>query len=766
MTSARQSSKQSSGTTVGQPNSTRDALQRYFEVALYLLMVAGFGTIAATGKLDAPSMLLVASALVVRGYCLAVNRRITISERVTSLLTGLYVLFYAVDFLVVSRDFVSGTVHLVLFATVVKIFSVRRERDHVYLAVLSFLMVLAAAVLTADSIFLVGFALFMLIGVTTFILMEMKRSSAAAKVQARDGQDAQSLGLWLAAAGPVFMLLILLGGTAIFFLIPRVSAGYLGAYSAGSQLASGFSESVRLGQIGEIQQLNSAVMHVQIYGDSNGAFNLKWRGVSLSTFDGRSWSNPLPQIEAARTQGRFVLPRWNEGNGSPASGSGLSRSPLSGSGSGSALLPSRSPSAKPASPAPAAGTQVRPLHYRVMMEPIGTNVFFLVPRPLILAGPYRQIATDAGGAVFNADHDRAITSYEGTSDLVEPSAAQLGQAESNYSAELVRRYLQTPKVDARVRELARQITVPATTNYDKARAIELYLSSHFGYTLQLGNRVPRDPLAYFLFERQQGHCEYFASSMAIMLRTLGIPSRIVNGFRGGEFNELTGNYVLRGRDAHSWVEVYFPGQGWVSFDPTPPASGVVHSQWNRVLLYLDAAAEFWREWVVNYDFAHQKSLELQGSRSTRALWENFRYWISERYSAALRWAHAAQDAVLLAPRKWTGIGITAVLFIPLLLGAGGLWRHWRSWRLAARPDRSPQLAASIWYGRMTHFLARRGWQKSATQTPTEFVATITDSELRGSVERFTKHYEHARFDESAEDARELAKIFEEIGSAR
>jgi hypothetical protein len=102
----------------------------------------------------------------------------------------------------------------------------------------------------------------------------------------------------------------------------------------------------------------------------------------------------------------------------------------------------------------------------------------------------------------------------------------------------------------------------------------------------------------------------------------------------------------------------------------------------------------------------------------------------------------------------------------LLLGAGGLWRHWRSWRLAARPDRSPQLAASIWYGRMTHFLARRGWQKSATQTPTEFVATITDSELRGSVERFTKHYEHARFDESAEDARELAKIFEEIGSAR
>jgi hypothetical protein len=411
-------------------------------------------------------------------------------------------------------------------------------------------------------------------------------------------------------------------------------------------------------------------------------------------------------------------------------------------------------------------THVRPLHYRVMMEPIGTNVFFLVTRPLTLTGPYRQIATDAGGAVFNADHDRAITSYEGTSDLAEPSATRLGQTGGDYPAALGRRYLQTPRLDARVRELAGQITATAATSYDKTRAIELYLSTHFGYTLQLGNRTPRDPLAYFLFERKQGHCEYFASSMAIMLRTLGIPSRIVIGFRGGEFNELTGNYVLRGRDAHSWVEAYLPERGWVSFDPTPPASGAIHSRWNRVMLYLDAAEEFWREWVVNYDFSHQKSLELQASHRTRAGWESFRDWISRKYSATLRWAHGAQNSVLLSPKKWAGIGIATVLFITLLLSAGGLWRHWQRYRLAARPERSPQLAASVWYERMTYSLARRGWPKSVTQTPAEFLATITDSTLRHSVEKFTSHYEHARFDESVEDARELSKIFEEIGAAR
>ena len=79
------------------------------------------------------------------------------------------------------------------------------------------------------------------------------------------------------------------------------------------------------------------------------------------------------------------------------------------------------------------------------------------------------------------------------------------------------------------------------------------------YTLQLSRTVPHDPLANFLFERKQGHCEYFASSMAVMLRTLGIPSRVVNGFRTGEFNDLTSQYVVRASNAHSWVEAYFPG---------------------------------------------------------------------------------------------------------------------------------------------------------------------------------------------------------------
>ena len=78
-----------------------------------------------------------------------------------------------------------------------------------------------------------------------------------------------------------------------------------------------------------------------------------------------------------------------------------------------------------------------------------------------------------------------------------------------------------------------------------------------------------DPLAYFLFERKKGHCEYFASSMAVMLRTLGIPSRVVTGFQSGVYNPMTGWQVIRASDAHSWVEAWIDGRGWTTFDPTP-----------------------------------------------------------------------------------------------------------------------------------------------------------------------------------------------------
>src|SRR5262249_34514380 len=123
-------------------------------------------------------------------------------------------------------------------------------------------------------------------------------------------------------------------------------------------------------------------------------------------------------------------------------------------------------------------------------------------------------------------------------------------------------FLQLPPLDSRIDRLAHQMAEGATTEDEKARQIERHLRRDFGYTLELLPSAVADPLAHFLFERKKGHCEYFASAMAVMLRTLGIPSRVITGFQSGVYNPITHLQVVRASDAHSWVEAWINGRGW------------------------------------------------------------------------------------------------------------------------------------------------------------------------------------------------------------
>src|SRR5262249_13001843 len=285
-----------------------------------LLVLTGFGALVSTGGLDTLTVLLVSGALAFRGYLLAKQHRLIIPERWTTALTLGYVAFYLVDYLLISGRFLGATVHLVLFVMVIRMFSAQRDRDHYFLAVIAFLMVLAAAILTVDSIFLLAFSAFLLTAVATFILMEMKQSSAKAKQHSREGSHTtayRNMAFSLARTSTVLVAFTLLGATAIFFVLPRASGGYLSAYAPGNEIATGFSENVQLGRIGQIQQSTSIVMHIQIDGDEHGSFDLKWRGVALNVFDGRSWSNPHQQHLVSRLpDGRFVLSQHNAGQGS------------------------------------------------------------------------------------------------------------------------------------------------------------------------------------------------------------------------------------------------------------------------------------------------------------------------------------------------------------------------------------------------------------------------------------------------------------------
>jgi transglutaminase-like putative cysteine protease len=405
------------------------------------------------------------------------------------------------------------------------------------------------------------------------------------------------------------------------------------------------------------------------------------------------------------------------------------------------------------------------IHYRVLMEPIGTNVFFLAPWAGRISGDYRALAGDSVGAVYDDDAQRPISRYEADSDIATAAPAELRSAGRNYPAQISHSYLGPPPLDPRVSLLASQITSSSNNDFDKAAAIEQYLRTHFGYTLQLPRAKVKDPIANFLFERKQGHCEYFASAMAVMLRTLGIPSRVVNGFRSDEFNDLTANYVVRAKDAHAWVEAYFPGYGWQTFDPTPAGGSGSPQGWSRVGLYLDAMASFWRDWVVSYDSSHQYALSQTALGHSRALWESARHWAYRHYYSMLKWATRSQDRVERAPLRWSVFGAVVILCFVLLGNLARIVRLLHEKWLQAHPERSPEQAAAMWYRRMARVLAGGGVEKPAGHTPREFLQRIEDGRLREPVARFTEVYESARFGSSPEDAQRLPELFEEVASA-
>jgi hypothetical protein len=250
-----------------------------------------------------------------------------------------------------------------------------------------------------------------------------------------------------------------------------------------------------------------------------------------------------------------------------------------------------------------------------------------------------------------------------------------------------------------------------------------------------------------------------------MLRTLRIPSRVVNGFRSDEFNDVTGTYVVRAKNAHSWVEAYFPGYGWVTFDPTPGGAIGTPEGWERALLYLDAAQSFWREWVISYDSSHQYVLGQAAISGTRNSWEKMRIAARLRYARLLSWARHGQRSTEQSPAWWFA-GSGAIGFLLLVLGnAGRIARMIHNRRLQAHPERSPDQAAAMWYERMARYLARRGLKKSATQTAQEFAHVIEDEPLRIRVGRFTDAYESARFGNSSNDAQRLPELYEEVESA-
>ncbi|HEC24112.1 MAG TPA: hypothetical protein ENI95_14465 [Chloroflexi bacterium] len=219
-----------------------------------------------------------------------------------------------------------------------------------------------------------------------------------------------------------------------------------------------------------------------------------------------------------------------------------------------------------------------------------TRLLYAAPQPVSFSSLpiwYDAVYTFPGSseyatvtAVQARDLITAGEGYGATSSISIADEASLRAAGTDYPAWVRERYLQLPEsITGRTRSLAARLAEPYDNPYDVARAIETYLRHNITYNEGVAPPPPDvEPVDYLLFERPEGYCNYYASAMTVMLRSLGIPARIAAGFAQGEYDEELGAYRVLESDAHTWVEVYFPGYGWIEFEPTVSEQPIIRPE--------------------------------------------------------------------------------------------------------------------------------------------------------------------------------------------
>ncbi|MBI2688494.1 MAG: DUF3488 domain-containing protein [Acidobacteria bacterium] len=697
------------------PAATRTtAADRLFERALLGLLVSGLLALASTGELSPLVLGLSAAGFTARILLLVFHREVTISGVVINTLVILYTGFYPIDFLYVSNDFLGSTVRLICFLTVVKGLTFRTDRDALYAILIGFAQLLAAALLSASMLFFAFLTLFLFCGVATFAVWEIRRGARGARVAAPvHARGFQRRIVTVSMATSIGILFFTIG---LFFILPRTARAALQNLVSNKFHLPGFGGEVDLRSIGEIQTSSRTVMYVRIR-DHGDVLPFRWRGSAMSRFDGKRWTTSgeiADQVIKLRYGPTPIPIRYHEGRKGVVE------------------------------------------HYDVQLTETGMNALFIAGIPEGLEANVDSITVFSNGTIRTVSEMPAVLRYTVTSFFDEYG----GDGTPLLSRDELRRLLEIPAtIDPRVLALAQRVAGTENNPALQARRISDYLQQNYGYTLELPAREQADPIAHFLFERREAHCEYFASSLALMLRTIGIPSRVVTGFQGGTLNPVSGWYTVRASDAHSWVEAFIPGNGWTAFDATPAVARAPRiSLLARVTNLIEAADLFWQDWVVQYDLERQFRLanSLEQSRfGTRARSVVSAVNALQSFGSSVGLWMRQNVAVLSA-------GMTLAL-LGWVLGPRFLRRlqeRRQRTRLASGQAGAPD--ATVLYRQMLETLEANQIRKPVWFTPTEFAEKLPPSELSGKVAEFTRAYNRLRFGEEPGAAAEMLTIFDEI----
>jgi hypothetical protein len=659
-----------------------------FLLSSYSFILLGLIALFLTEELSWPYLLMAAASFVVAAASGVSKRKGFLPETLANIMIlGVFV-FTLFSIFVLGTLPLQELVHFLLALQAVKLLAPKKGRDWLQLYLLSFFSLLAASALSVEISFAVIFVCYVFMAPWVLVLFHLK---TAAETAGKTPDMEIRLLSWslFRLVGAINVILFFL--TLVFFItFPRLGVGFLGNSWATGSAVTGFSDRLALGEVAEIQKNNAVAMRVSIdQQGSQGGKELYWRGLSLDHFDGRKWQKSRNDLIPIRREGEmYLVQEWFS-----------ERTPL--------------------------------IRQRIILEPNGSQALFALGGPVAISGNIPYLLRDPLGNIQTSYPFPFQISYEA---LSQPEVWSEDKAPAS-------NYLQLPNADPRVIQLSTQLTEGIEEEPQKAHLLERYLREHYRYSLK-ELPVGGDPLATFLFDVRQGNCEYFASALAVMLRSLGIPTRVVNGYLGGEWNAYGEYYLIRQSNAHSWVEAYFADTGWLRLDPTPPAPVRVNPSLFSSLTHLvDFLRMRWYRHVINFSFGDQYQLFTAMKQP--------HIWIGS----------GLQGLSLDGLRKFSSSHIHWWMGLALLLGSLSIGWNWlrKTKRKGGNHTRSLAYQATERYHRFLAILKKKKLIKKPGETADEF-SQRAEPNRPGLVKEFTALYQRARFSERRDFAEGLKKM--------
>jgi hypothetical protein len=736
-------------------------------LASFVLAATAFLTLATSGVLSTVVLVLVVLGGALAWLADPETRVGLLLDRCAGWLTVVTLLFLAAAVFQVARSFpevdLSPFLDFVLFLLIYKLCQRRGNRDYLQIYILSFLIMLAAAWTAISVIFVVGFSIYVVLATWTLILFHLRREieenyivrhaseSQAEQVTATrvlNSRRVVGLSFFLTTGGVA--LLVLVGSSLVFAMVPRVGIGFILGGVRRQVGIAGFSDEVKLGMHGLISTDNQTVVlraqipHIAAMANDDerdrAIASLYWRGTAYDTYDKGQWLRS--RDDKARTQ--YTVTQ------SPRDFSRIylvtdALDPRSSEGRKAALQGTLEQDVEiVALSHPVAFAIDRPVAFEMPPPPMGSfTAVDLEPRWSGEAS-LRMFRVNPANPY---DRRQAMTEFQGASYKVYSRDGKRGKgagfAVEQLAPDAVDNYLRVPDSTAeRMRTLAQTITAGKKSPVAKVLAVVTWLKQTHGYTTDLKrNERVADPLEDFLFEEKAGHCEYFASAAAVLLRLSGVPTRYINGFLGGEWNDLRKAVTVRENRAHSWIEAYLGGEGWVRVDATPALAR--SSRMGALRQLIDSAELFWGRWVVEYSASQQLLLAQRLGR---------KFGISSRvYSPGRGPTPLTRKQVLLI----TGL---VMLVIAVLSQRKRLRRRHSRHKQESSLQREQPIVRL--YQSTLKRLAAAGTARLPSESPHAYLLRMKNQELDGTaeLERLTDCYASARYGDIAIPPETVAQL--------